>query len=736
MTKIYLATLVCFVITAAGPRGAVSEPGRIPRINHNVVVDGRLEDPAWSNAWSTLLPYEVHPGDNSPAPVRTEVLLMHDESFLYVGFRAWDPEPSSIRARLSDRDDAWSDDWVGVVLDTFNDERRDYLLVVNPLGVQMDNIEVWPGGATEWDGIWDSSARVNEWGWTAEIRIPFSTLRFQRSESSQVWGFDAIRGYQRDRFRQMGAFVRDRNNNCYLCQAIKIEGFEGVSPGHNLDLFPTVTTSRTERREDIPNGDYGEPEDELEAGFTARWGFTPNLTVAATLNPDFSQVEADARQLEVNQPFELFFPEKRPFFMEGADFFGTLLNVVYTRMIRDPLWGGKITGKEGAHTVGAYVLEDEISNLIFPGPYRSGATTLENNTTAVVARYKLDVGNRLTAGLLGTNREGGDYRNGVAGVDLDVRLSERDRIEVQALGSTTRYPEEIVTAFGQPSGGFDDGAAILFYTREARTLSLWAQAVDYGEHFRADLGYMPRVDVRGGEVGFSYNWIGTDQTFYSNINLKGKLEYRETHGGDLLFEEDALQLTLSGPLQSTAIVRLGRGREGFLGETYDANTIVLSGSLKPDRHGECWLTFRAGDRVDYANAREGSRVQLNPGLSYQLGRHLRVEANHFFERMEDGGVRLYTANVFDATVAWQFNARSFVRAIVQFVDYDFNIDLYTDGRDRRFQHVFNQFLYSYKINPQTVLFLGYSDNSYGAYNYDIVRADRTVFAKIGYAWVL
>ncbi len=235
------------VVIAAGastptePAGRGSAPHPIPRVDARIDVDGVLDEAVWQQAWSTTLDYEVRPGENTPAPIRTEVLVMYDANRLYVGFRAYDPDLAAIRAHLSDRDQAWNDDWVGVVLDTFNDERRDYLFVVNPLGVQMDQIETESTGQTPWDGIWKSAAAFTEWGWSVEIEIPFSTLRFQRSDEPQIWGFDAIRGYPRNVSAQMGTFPRDRSNNCYLCQALKIEGFAGVSPGRNLEIVPTLT---------------------------------------------------------------------------------------------------------------------------------------------------------------------------------------------------------------------------------------------------------------------------------------------------------------------------------------------------------------------------------------------------------------------------------------------------------------------------------------------------------------
>jgi len=504
-------------------RGSSIAPHQIPRVETRIEVDGVLDEEEWGRAWSTTLDFEVRPGENTPAPIRTEVLVMHDANRLYVGFRAHDPDPQAIRAHLADRDQAWADDWVGVVLDTFNDERRSYLFLVNPLGVQMDGIEVESSGSTPWDGIWKSAAVMTDWGWSVELEIPFSTLRFQRSAEPQVWGFDAIRSFPRNVDHRTGAFPRDRSNNCYLCQAHKIEGFAGVSPGRNIEIVPTLTASRTDEREDLPNGEMVNGDPDIEIGLTARWGVTPNLTLSGTINPDFSQVEADALQLTVNRPFAIFFPELRPFFMEGADFFDTPMNVVYTRMMREPEWGLKLTGKEGAHTIGAYVVDDEITNLIIPGSESSDFTSLEQPNTATVLRYKYDVGNRFTLGGIFTNREGTDYLNRVAGIDGDLRLSSRDRVIVQLLRSTTRYPEEVVEDFDQPEGTIDDWAAEIYYSHSTRTWMWWALLRDVGTDFRADLGFMPQVDYQHREAGVGYQWNATETSWYSRMDIKAKV---------------------------------------------------------------------------------------------------------------------------------------------------------------------------------------------------------------------
>jgi hypothetical protein len=733
--------VIGFVGSIAAGQDQVAAPGtplvphQIPRIDAPITVDGDLEETVWQRAWMTTLDFEVRPGENTPAPIRTEVLVMHDNSRLYVGFRAYEPDLSSIRAHLTDRDQAWNDDWVGVVLDTFNDERRNYLFVVNPFGVQMDVIETMNGG-TPWDGIWASAARISNWGWSAELEIPFSPLRFQRSDGPQTWGFDAIRGYPRNATHQMGTFPRDRSNNCYLCQALKIEGFAGVSPGRNIEIVPTLTGARTDVREELPDGAMEGGESDVELGFTARWGVTPNLTLSATVNPDYSQVEADALQLSVNRPFAIFYPELRPFFMEGADFFDSPMNVVYTRMMREPAWGLKLTGKEGNHTIGAYVVDDDVTNLIIPGSESSDFTSLEQSNTATVLRYKYDVGNRFTLGGLFTNRDGQDYLNRVAGIDGDLRLSAKDRVTAQFLTSSTRYPQDVVEDFEQPEGTLEDWAGEIVYVHNTRTWQWWAAYADVATDFRADLGFMPQVDNRHSEVGAGYQWNAHEKSWYSRIDLKTKVAHSEDQNGFLLFHEDVIQLTVEGPLQSHSVIRPRRAREGYNSQEFDVNQLRLHVCGRPNGDSHVWLNLNAGGAIDYANTRPGDVLFINGGFWYQIGRHFRIEPTYTWERMEVDEGWLYTATIGQLSTSWQFNPRLFVRAILQFFNDTATTEIYTDDRDPESQRLFTQFLFSYKVNPRTVLFFGYSDNSFANQDYGLVRGDRTIFAKIGYAWVL
>ncbi len=716
--------------------GTVEAPYVIPQTEERIRIDGVLDDAPWQRARVLELNYEQEPGENIAPPVETEVLLICDRQHLFAAFRCYDPDPSAIRAYLLDRDHlGGQDDWVEIVLDTFNDERRSFNLSVNPLGVQDDYVDT-AGGGGSWDGIWDSAGRVTDWGYAVEIAVPFNQIRFQRTSEEQVWGFDAVRHYPRSQEHRIGLFPRDRSNNCYLCQAVKIRGFVGVSPGKNVEVNPSVTTVRTDARDALPDGPFRTGDQDTDVGLTARWGWTPNLTLTSTLNPDFSQVEADAMQLDINEPFALYYSERRPFFTEGSDFFGTLKTAIHTRTVREPLWGMKLSGKEGSHTIGAYVVEDDRTNLIFPGSESSETASLDIESTASVFRYKRDIGSRYTLGALATNREAGDYANHLAGVDGNFLLTNTDQIQIQILGSRTQYPGDVAMAHGQRTGRFDGGFVALEYDHESRGTGWWLDYDQVDTGFRADLGFIPMVDFRNVEGGIHHKWYGPEGAWWYRCWLGSEAHYYEDRRGRVLARDGSLWFCYSGARQSWLSLEGGRSREAYGDLDFNLTSYRADGGFSPTRRLQVKLYTRFGNRIDYANGRVGRRVYVEPWIRYHFGRHLSVVMDLTYERLNVDGGRLYTANVGEIRAVYHINVRTFFRAILQYRDYQYNPGLYTfavDPEDRRF---FTELLFSYKINPRTVLFLGYTDNHYGTQDYGLTQNDRTFFAKLGYAWVL
>ena len=324
--------------------------GAIPRLQGDITIDGKLDDAGWAGALEQSIDYEISPGDNTPAQAKTQVRIGYTDDALYVSFKAMDPDPSKIRANLRDRDAMFNDDWVGVFLDTFNDNRRGYELVVNPLGVQGDLIRDETNTNNQedasWDGLWTSAGQLTADGFDVEIRIPFSTLRFPTGGQDQTWGVSLIRTWPRDKRFQMTSHKVPRDSNCFQCEWGKYTGIAGVKQGRNLEVVPTLTMGTTQSRPAVGTK-WGGTDTSIEPGVDVSWAPSPAMTLNATLNPDFSQVETDQLQLDFNSSFALFYQEKRPFFLEGADYFTTQFDVLYTRQIADPDFGLRVTGRTG-----------------------------------------------------------------------------------------------------------------------------------------------------------------------------------------------------------------------------------------------------------------------------------------------------------------------------------------------------------------------------------------------------
>lgn len=735
-------------------RAAADEPGvvlaphpkplrpthQVPGIDTPIEIDAVLDEVAWTQALNLPLNYETRPGENIQPAVATECLITYDSDQLYIAFRAHDPEPEKIRARLTDRDTAFSDDFVGVALDPFNDERRAFEFFVNPLGVQMDMTmdDVNGNEDTSWDAIWSSAGRITETGYVVELAVPFSSLRFPRTQGPQTWGIDAIRFYPRESRYRIGLNPLDRNVSCYLCQTSKLVGFEAITPGRNLEINPTVTASRHDEREDFPSSPLVAGDAESDVGLTVSWGITPNLHLSGTINPDFSQVEADAGQLDVNNQFALFFPERRPFFLEGADLFDTPMNAVFTRNVADPSWGLKLTGKEGRHALGVFLADDEQTNLIFPGAQGSDAESFEFATRDAVVRYRRDIGSSSTIGALLTLRDGDLYSNRVVGVDGLLRFGDSDSVRVQALRSTTRYPGEVAAEFDQPLGDLSDHALRIAYDHHARDWLWYARYDDIGKDFRADMGFMPRVDYSFALGGLERTWWGDESDWFNRVSVGGDWDMMRDQSGQQLEQEFELFFNASGSRESFFMFRLGTRDRHYDGVDFEEDFAVAFFEMRPAGSVFLSLFAQVGDQVDFDNTQPGEILVLEPAIRLDLGRHLRARLSYDYRRLEVEGGTLFEAALAQMRLTYQFNRRTFLRAILQHTDVDRDTRLYTsdDDVEAKTENLFSQLLFSYKLNPRTVLYLGYSDNYSGDEVIDLTQENRTLFLKIGYAWVL
>ncbi|HEX6930056.1 MAG TPA: DUF5916 domain-containing protein, partial [Gammaproteobacteria bacterium] len=674
---------------------------------------------------------------NIPARVATEGFITHDDRNLYVAFIAHDPDPERIRAHLSDRDDMFQDDFVGVVLDTFNDERRAFEFFVNPLGVQGDLFQddINQLEDASYNTIWDTAGRITDSGYIVEMAIPFRSLRFEGTAQPQLWGIDFIRIYPRDERRLFSNTARDRDLDCYLCQLPKFRGFAGISAGNNLEITPTITASSSEARPA-----YGEPfgdaDSDVEPGLDVSWGITPNVILNATLNPDFSQVEADVAQLDVNNQFALLYPERRPFFLEGQDLFDDVFGVVYTRNIADPDYGAKVTGKEGSHAFGAFVTDDQLTNLIFPGSQGSELASFDFTSRNAAARYRYDLASNSAIGAFVTRREGDGYGNSVVAVDGLYRFTDSDTITAEYMSSNTEYPGHIVADFNQPAGRFEDDAWFLQYERDVREYFLYAVHHEIGPDFRADLGFVPQVGYEQSEAGGGYRWIAEEDDWYRRLDLSGNYDATFDSSGQELEREVEAYFTYTGGMQSYIEPGLIRRRQFYDGVTYYQTLQTLYVETKPSGEFAYGFYLRFGDEIDFANSRPGTLRQIEPWIQWRPGRHLRVNLDYRYQSLDVDGGRLFTARITELRSTWQFSTRMSIRWIAQYRDVTRDASLYLDAVNAREKSWANQLLFSYKINPRTLVYAGYSDGHDSIDANPLQRQAQTLFLKISYAWQL
>lgn len=708
--------------------------------DEEIRIDGALDEGPWLGSVRISLPYETAPGDNTPAPTGTSCQVLFDATNLYFGCVAEDQNPESIRAYITDRDRLNGHDVISLVVDPFNDSRRAFEFQVNALGVQGDALVTNGdmGDDRSWDAIWDAAGQITSDGYVVEASVPFRSLRFPSTSRPQTWGFYLKRLRPRSERVETRSMALDRDDSCELCQANLLHGVQGGTPGLNVELVPTATASRTDDRPTgAPALESGAVD--WEPGVSGRWSITTDLTMNATVNPDFSQVEADAPQLEINNQFALFFPERRPFFLEGADLFQTPLQAVFTRTIADPIAGGKVTGKSGPHAAGLLVARDQLTNLLFPGALGSSSTSLDAGVTSAVARYRRDVGSSSTVGGVYTGRFGSNYQNQVFGIDANARPINSLSIQAQVLRSRTDYPDAVATQHDQPSETFSGTAARLSATWRTRNWAAQVNGRSLDEDFRADAGFISQVNARGGWGWIERTLWADDSSWFTRIILQPGGWYTGNQEGGLVDRGYWFWFNYQGPLQTTIWFNPDWTQQTFAGETYEFKRLWGGASFEPIGAFRLGLNGNVGGAIDFANARDADEIRVSPNMELRLGRNVNLNLSYTIQRLSAGGESIFTANVSQLRAVYNFSPRAFVRGTFQYRRTTRNPDLYAFEVDRSNSRLFSQLLFSYKLNPLTVFFLGYADNRSGLEDFNrlstpLETGDRTFFLKIGYAW--
>lgn len=723
---------------APAPDLAPPAPIQLTKTSAAITLDGDLTDEGWKNATVIDRFYETSPGDNVPAKVKTVALVTYDDTYFYIGIQADDPEPSKIRAPYVERDAViGTDDNIAVFLDTRNDKRSALELRVNPRGIQGDAVFNDANGTEDFspDFFYDTAAKITSTGWTAEYRIPFSSLRFD-AKDMQTWNILVWRNYPRDFRYAFHSAPIPRGSNCFVCHAHPIVNLTGLPRAGHLVAAPYLTA----QQQATPSAGLGSSlesgDADFDAGIDVKWNPSADNAIDLTLNPDFSQVEADVAQVTVNRRFAVFFPEKRPFFLEGFDLFDTPLQVLYTRTITSPKWGVRGTGKKGGTAYTVLLTEDRGGGLtVIPGPFGSGFAPQDFRSYNALARVRHDLGNSFVGAVYTERQYDGGGHNRVFGPDVQWRPSQSDTVTAQFLYSDTENPDRPDLSPAWNGESATSHAFTAYWSHQKRTHDWFLETRDVGNEFRADMGFIPQVGYREFDGSFGLRFY-PDNKWFRFVRPNIFVDQISDRDGETISRLISLGVNGVGAKNLNFSI-LARPKEQIrvgnelLDQSYGIFFVQIDPSRKLPRIS---MEVRLGDSIDFSNQRVGEGGSVFLAATMRPVDRLDLQATLVREWLDVSGGRLYTADVQRLRAQYSFSNKSLVRVIGQYVTTESDPDLYTfPGVDRHSGDFLGSILYSYKLNWQTVLFVGYGDERVLTPINDLEQSSRSFFFKISYA---
>ena len=713
-------------VAQAGP-GAGFAVGNRPAVQAHwttepPTVDGRLDDAVWRDAVLITDFTQTNPIEGAPPTERTEAWIAYDADHLYFAFYAHYTDPSQMRANRADRDRFWRDDWIAVMFDTFLDQQRAYRFSVNAYGNQGDAIirggrsmRGPPGGGGDysWDALFETGGAIVRDGWTAEMAIPFKSLRYpSRGDGEHRWGFQITRTMQtKDETVVWAPMTRAVAG--VLTQMGTLGGLRGLSVSRNLEFLPTATAIQLGRLTDTG---YVEDETQPDFGFNMKYGVTSNLTADFTINPDFSQIEADRPQIETNQRYPLFFPELRPFFLEGQEIFRTpgRTNLVHTKTIVDPRIGAKLTGKTGNTTLGVLVANDAAPGKFDdPNAYGFGETA-----NFVIGRARYDLYSQSYVGAIMTDREFLDSYSRVAGIDGRFRLGQTHRAQFLAVTSSHRDLD------GNTLSGPMFNAEL---RRDSRHLnySLGFNSID--PDFRTEAGFVRRVDMQQLDADIEYQWWPESWL----ISWGPEFRYRRNvdHAGILQDEDLRADVSLRFARNIFFRADAQREMERFQGTDFHKTRFSIRNGITTSRRFSLFYGIDWGEQVRFIeNPFLGHMLDYNISLTLLPTSRLNTQFSLDTARFSDmhTGELVFDVKILRTFTTYQFSDHLLVRNILE----------HNTGNGK----VGINLLFTYRVNAGTAFYIGYDDRLQEGifldrerfYNHDLQRQRRAFFTKLQY----
>lgn len=689
---------------------SAAQPLRIPRVTRAPKLSDFLQGkPREAEAVVTNF-FQMDPTDGAPVSQATTAYLSYDDKNLYVGWICKD-EPAKIRARVAKRKDILNDDRITINIDTFHDHKHSYFFDVNPYGVQLDGRTTeGQGDDFSWESLWYSEGKLTEDGYVVLETIPFRSLRFPPGPV-QDWGFVLARFIARNNEWSMSPPITRRLFPAWVGQFGHMQIPENVSPGRNLQFIPYGLFSNSRY---LDNASGFRTDNEGRAGLDAKMVLKDAFTLDMTVNPDFSQIESDEPQVTVNQRFEVVYPEKRPFFMENASLFKTpQQQLFFSRRIVDPQFGMKLTGTIGRWGIGVLASDDR-----GPGELVSADDPLHGQRAKdSIVRVERGFGaGQSHFGALVTNYDFGNSYNRVGAVDTRIELNRHWIVNGQASSSVTRFRDGSYLAGPAYNVGIESSGQHFGFSSEY---------VDRSPGFHAELGYIPRVDVRNWENWISYKWRPKNRSIVSfgpelaqsvNWNRDGQLQ-----DWSLMphFTLELLRLTNMTLLREESY-------ELFQNIGFRKSMSEVSFSSEPFK----WLALKAelekGDGINYYPGNDlppflAHMTSTSAGFTLRPAPKLKIDQSYLYTRlgaerswlpsalsseMADAANAIFNNHILRTKVNYQFTRALSVRAIVDYNGVLPNQSLVSLEKSKR---VGTDLLLSYFVHPGTALYVGYSN---------------------------
>lgn len=706
----------------------------IIKIENPLEINGKMDNTVWLLADPIEANYEIRPGDNTPAPEKTIIKALYDDENLYFGFVCFDSNPEDIRANLSERDKIFQDDYVIILIDTYGDGQKAYEISLNPFGIQGDLLATDNGEDLSFDLTWFGAASINDSGWTAEMKIPFKSLAFEEVAEPN-WKFNMVRTIPRSSRTQISWTRIDKDIPSFISQAGQINGLKNLKSSASIELLPYVIGQYNGSLADVddPNSQYTFDGIDGRIGGGIKYSPSPNFSLDAVINPDFSQIESDADQISVNTTFALYFEEKRPFFLIGRELMQTPM--YYSRSINDPLAAGRVIGKNGALSYMLLTAYDRNTVFVVPGDEESSTVETNKKSLANIGKLRYDFGDESYIGglVMSRNMDGGE--NYLVGFDWNYKFWKNWNFEGEGFLSQTNELNDTSLVDSDREFGSSGRTAELDgekYSGNGIHLVLSHNQ----KHYEFDLvsnHFTPTFQTYNGlfsSTGFHEHFMSHELNFYpensfiDNWDLELDASIRHDYDGNI--KNVSLKPSTFFQFKGQTGVYLNYrlvNNERYKGEEFkNVNRIFVFINSRPMKElsfnlegGIGKYIYRDDDPAIGYGHELGASITLKPSPNLNI----QFSYNRAGLKNRETDELYYDGNIYRTTAIYQFSQEAFFRTILQYNSFDKTFRFYP--------------LFSYKLGAFTTFYAGATSNyqNYDSIN-EIRNTDQQYFIKMQY----